>query len=661
MPVKQKKSTKTAKEKSAVSLASFLERPLPDSDEVARFEDAVLKEARSDEVEANLSAIYHDGDGQLVDVTKVQKKKRLKLITFFKQMVVLTIIACGIYGVYLYSQMPAGAEAIVLNVVAPDKAMVGEPVAYRMEYSNSSGMALSNVKLEVVLPPSFVLAGSSPEPSGVNSWQLGSLEADESGEVVVNGYLVAPIDSPNVVAARLSYTPENFSSSFKKEASANTIISALGFNVTVDYSNTALLGQMNEFKLNLTSFKSNLLENFYLGISGSDNLAVSIPGSDAPLAAPGEESLGPKVESAGEGKWLFSGLEADSEERFSLPISFKLNEKKEAKEDLRLRFFKREADGSDRVFWEKTISFEVMKSDLNLNLTLNGEQADQALDYGSELNYSLAYSNNGDATLYDLVVMVVIKGDAVSWASLKDPSGGSLTGNAIVWTKNDIAALAEVAPAAKGTIDFSLKVKEFSANSIAESAEIVSYAQYGVNNNQSEANEDNKSNTIKGLLNSNLSLSEKVMYFNDDNIPVGSGPLPPRVGEQTNVRVYWTVKNNLHDLQETEARMRLPSGVEWAGSNHTNVGTLSYDPETREVKWRLGYLPTNVYRADAEFSISITPAESDRNKILVLSSGSTITAVDAVTKADLKRQTAAKTTKLEDDEIAGLSNNGRVE
>jgi hypothetical protein len=32
-----------------------------------------------------------------------------------------------------------------------------------------------------------------------------------------------------------------------------------------------------------------------------------------------------------------------------------------------------------------------------------------------------------------------------------------------------------------------------------------------------------------------------------------------------------------------------------------------------------------------------------------------------VTRAEISHKTSAKTTKLEDDEIAGLSNNGRVE
>jgi len=68
-----------------------------------------------------------------------------------------------------------------------------------------------------------------------------------------------------------------------------------------------------------------------------------------------------------------------------------------------------------------------------------------------------------------------------------------------------------------------------------------------------------------------------------------------------------------------------------------------------------------VYRVDAEFDISLTPAETDRNKILVLSAGSTVSATDTETKETIVNKTGAKTTKLEDDDIAGLNNSGRVD
>jgi hypothetical protein len=666
MPVIKKTKSKVLRPDKKNGSASFLERPLPESDEVSRFEEAVRREVINEDMDDNLSAIYHDGRGQLVDVSRVNKRKSLRLLVIFKRLFVLTIIACGLYGAYYYFQQPKGEQGINLRVQAPEEIIAGAPFSYELIYQNDSGLALSGVQLEVILPASFIISESVPAASGINSWSLGNLQAGESGRVIVSGRLIAPADSANVVTANLSYTPANFSSEFKKEASANTVISGLGFGVSINYLNTALIGQNNELRLSLNNFKDNQISSFYLEITGSDNFKIEKVGEDKT----GKETaidvstipieLINTIQPAGEASWLIANLASSSDNVFVIPIAFTLQAKNQDKEDLSLRLISKEADGSRRIFWEKTVSFEIMKSDLNISLSLSGEKSDRPVDFGETLNYQLSYSNNGDSTLRDLVLMAVIKGDLVRWSSLHDPLGGSVAGNAIVWTREQLSALAEVAPGSSGSIDFSVPVKAFDENNLGAEAIITSYAQYGLNN-QSQGGDDNKSNTIKSPLNSDLSLSEKILYFNEDNLPVGSGPLPPRVGENTSVRVFWTIKNNLHDLENLKVSMDLPAGVNFAGGANTNVGDIFYDQANNQVVWRLGLLPLSVYRADAEFNINITPTESDRNKILVLSSGSLVTAVDAVTKADLQRKIQAKTTKLEDDEIAGLSNNGRVE
>jgi len=203
-------------------------------------------------------------------------------------------------------------------------------------------------------------------------------------------------------------------------------------------------------------------------------------------------------------------------------------------------------------------------------------------------------------------------------------------------------------------------VLPFKDGDLGKGLTVTSYGQYGVNN-QALKGEDNKSNTIISKINSDLSLNEQIRYFNDDNQPVGSGPLPPKVGETTGFKVYWVVKNNLHELTDTRVIFPLPSNVNWDEKNVTNVGTISYDDTTRQVTWEIGRLPVSVYQADAEFGISITPTADDLNKILVLSSGSTITATDTETKNTITKKTGPKTTKLEDDDIANMNNSGRVQ
>lgn len=636
----------------------FLERPLPDEYEVERFEQAIKKEVIAEEMDSNLSVIYHDKKGNLIDVSKVKKRKRLRLIVLFKQLFVLTIFVSAVYGAYYYYfNQPAGTDNIILEIEAPDKAIVGESISYSINYRNESGINLSNAKLEVILPSSFVQIESVPASTGLNSWYLDDIDLNASGNITISGYLVAPVDSANVIVAKLNYIPANFSSEFKKESSANTIISGLGFNVSLDYSNTALVGQSNDLKIDFNNFKSNSLSEYYLEIVTSDNFKIKdlvLTDSDAFALV--------KIESVGDKKWMISGLPYDSEEKFSLPINFSLEAKNQDSEDLSIRLFKKESNARNLVFWEKTVSFEVMKSDLNISLFLNGEKTDQAVNFGDSLNYRLSYSNNGDSSIYDLVLMAVVKGNFVDWSVLKDEQGGSLSGDAILWTKEDVPELEELQAGEEGIIDFSLAVDDFNINDLGIETSISSYAQYSLNNNKEEINEDNRSNTIKSEINSDLNLVDKILYFNEDNLAVGSGPLPPKVGEQTTVRVYWTLKNNLHDLNNVEAYLDLPAGVNWLDSNYyTNVGTIQYDTANRQVVWRLGLLPLSVYRADAEFSLSVNPSEDDRDKILVLSPGAVVLATDKVTGANLRVKTSPKTTKLEDDSIAGLSNNGRVE
>jgi hypothetical protein len=107
--------------------------------------------------------------------------------------------------------------------------------------------------------------------------------------------------------------------------------------------------------------------------------------------------------------------------------------------------------------------------------------------------------------------------------------------------------------------------------------------------------------------------------------------------------------------------MVLPDYVNFTARNNATSGSISFDSATRIVTWNIPSLPVATYKADAEFNISITPTENDRNRILVLSPGVSLIATDQETKALIQKKSGPKTTKLEDDDIAGLNNSGRVE
>lgn len=641
-------------------LSAFIERPVPSDREVASFEHALDRELREQEIDTNLSEIYSDKKGGLVDVKKMKiKRRQLFIISFFKNLLTLAIVAGIAYFVYIYFfGMNNDSSSLEIKISAPEKILAGEDISYKVEYHNPSKFILTKVHLEIQYPENFILSNSSVAPqSGNYGWELPDINPGATAYLVINGKIINKPDSVNVISGRLSYMPLNYSSQFKKEASASTVVSGLGFQVDLQYSNTSFLNQENTMNLIFSDVKNNYLGDFNLSFSLPEetNAAVaSTTSSDISSTLTKKIS----ISKIGGASWQISNLSQELGVQ-EVPLTYRIGSKLDNPE-ISVRLEKKLEDGQSYIFWEETFKPELVKSDLNLTLFINGSKSDNALNFGQALNYTLSYNNKGDNTFKEVVIMAALSGDFLDFNSLQMEKSGGIRGNTIIWTKKEIPELSEIKPGQEGEINFSLNLLPYKETDLGKNFEVTSYAQYGVNN-QATKGEENKSNTIISKINSDLSLDEEIRYFNEDNQPVGSGPLPPKVSEKTSFKVYWVVKNNLHELTNTKVVFDLPDNVSWDNNSNTNVGNISYNEATRQISWEIGRLPVSVYRADAEFNISITPNENDRNKILILSIGSTVSASDTETKNIITKKSGAKTTKLEDDDIAGMNNSGRVQ
>jgi uncharacterized repeat protein (TIGR01451 family) len=374
-----------------------------------------------------------------------------------------------------------------------------------------------------------------------------------------------------------------------------------------------------------------------------------------------------KIKNAQNNIWQISGLN-QKEENFT--IKYRVKNKTSDNQQIVLTFVTN-INNKDYQFLEQDIPFQVMKSDLNLGLILNGSNTDQAVNFGQTLNYSINYANKGEAAMQDVAIMAVLNSNFIDWTTLNDIKKGRELGNTITWTKNEIPALAKIDVGQKGEIDFSVNVMPFKESDLGKNFAIKSYAQYALGGLNSlggassstvatSSGIDNQSNTINSTINSDLGFKEQVRYFDENNMPVGAGPLPPAVGQTTTFKVYWNLTNNLHDLNDAVVQTVLPDGVQWSAGNRTSVGTLTYNDTAKTVTWQIGRLPITVFEASAEFNIGLTPTDAQRNKIVVLVSGSKVTATDTNTGSSLEKDSVPKTTKLEDDSIAGMSNDGLV-
>lgn len=648
-------------------------------------------EEKEEEIEESLAKIYEDNKGRKIEVDKLKiRKKRSFVFWFFNFLVIGMIIVVASLGVYYYVFYSSGTDstAVEFSVESDKNVSVNEEFYYTIHYENASYVALKNVSIEASYPDNFIFLDSSVvREAGTNIWRLGRVAPKSKGEIKIKGKIIDKPKTSGIMFVSITYTPENFSSIFEKEASANTVIADLGFEAEIDYSKTVLVDEETSFIISLKALEENYIDEFIIRMEADENVKIKKfivnddeDAEEAGFSLEARELLDKK-------SWLVSGV---SENKEKLEIKYEINEKIGDNQKVKFYFELREdapfADPTDEevkekegevvqrsvIFYEEEIMLEVMKSDLNLVLILNGSQEDGTVDFEEELNYSVAYANKGEATMNNVSIMMVLDSDFLNWTTLEDENMGKERGNTITWTKEEIPELGKIEVEDKGVIDFSLKVMPFSESDLGKNFKVLSYAQYNIGSleklgeintsstSTAEIESDNRSNTILSVINSDLKLKEEIRYFDENNMPVGSGPLPPQVGEKSSFKIFWTLNNNLHELKDVKVETVLPSGVVWDEKNRTSVGNIDYNEGENKVVWQIGRLPITVFRADAEFNISITPDENDRNKIMVLSTGAEVEAIDAKTNDIIKRSTGPKTTKLEDDEIASLSSDGRV-
>ncbi len=107
----------------------------------------------------------------------------------------------------LSAQFDTGAEAfttlttagMTVDLSGPNTTNNGQVVSYTIRYANASSESFERVRVEVNMPVSFQFANSTPLPTqGNNTWDIGKLEAGNSGEIVVNGAYVSASQGSNV-------------------------------------------------------------------------------------------------------------------------------------------------------------------------------------------------------------------------------------------------------------------------------------------------------------------------------------------------------------------------------------------------------------------------------------------------------------------------------
>lgn len=603
------------------------------------------------ELEKELREIYEDQDGETSDMSKIYHKKKSRVKRFIVGTLIFFVCAAALSwaGFFFFGRGRAfTGENINLEIVSPDTAAGGEKVEYVIRYENNETVPLGQAEISVRLPDDFAQSGAEPAPTdGEKLWRIGSIAAGKSGEIKIIGSLYGAEESLQTLRAVLTYKPADFNSEFQKVATAVTKIQSSLLDVSLSAPERILTNKETSFKIKYKNTGEAALQGIKISVIAPVDFSFKEKQGEKEVSsweilesAPGEEK---EIDFIGS-----FGPQAEGEREFKVQIGFMKGEKFYLQKE---NFFKT----------------NVLVGAILPTLILNGDSKDRALNFGDTLNYAIVYQNKDKTDLSDIEIKMVFESTSrnnkmiLDWAALKDDYNGTVLGTqlspeirqgTITWTKRQVTNLAKFAPSAEETINFQLKIKPFSEfqNWGTRDFEVKSWVEVKIGKNGTGATEETiQSNKINFKINSDLVLRTAARYFNDDNIAVGSGPLPPKVGEVTAYRIFWNITNSLHEIIDLKVSTTLPENIRWSEKHEITAGELKFNEATREVYWTLNRMPLDVNDLSVSFEVTVTPTAAEKGKLLTLLLGTNLVATDKSTSAIITKTGEALTSNLDGD------------
>lgn len=591
-----------------------------------------------------LKGIYADADGRVPDLTKltITRERRFRKALVLTAIFFAALAAAAWAGFFIFK--PFGrfqGGGLEFSYDAPAPFHAGGEATLVVRYQNRERVPLGQVNILVSPPAGFEIVDASPPATDSRRWSIGNVAATASGEITLRGRVLGALGSELAVQTTATYVPGNFNSEFQSVGTFRTTVDGGVITLASEAPESVPAGEPFDWKISYAHEGT-------FPLDGSE-LRATLPEHFQPATSnpEGEEHRTWKLGTFATGTagsvtihGSFSG-EASGSRDFAVTLG-------------------QQGTGGFVPFAIAASTIKVLGGELKTTALINGSTAPQPLNFGDTLRISLVYKNQGTESLKDVELALTLdpspaQGDTsiLDWSTLEDAANGRRDRNTIRWTRRNIAVLKSLPPNGEGTIDVvvGLRDKPFTLDTRVYTLAASVESKIGSVGSK-RIDRTVRSTPLVFPINSDASLASRARYYNDDEIPVGTGPLPPKVGETTTFRIFWEVTNTLHELQNISVAAVLLDGVNWTNKANVSAGTVQYDPATRRVVWTLNRLPDTVPSVTADFEVSAIPSESQAGAVLPLLGQTSLDADDSVAQSHLTRSAPAADSSLEGDPIA---------
>ncbi|PIQ91657.1 MAG: hypothetical protein COV70_02520 [Parcubacteria group bacterium CG11_big_fil_rev_8_21_14_0_20_39_22] len=265
---------------------------------------------------------------------------------------------------------------------------------------------------------------------------------------------------------------------------------------------------------------------------------------------------------------------------------------------------------------DKTISIE--RPFLQLQLTLNNDSSSDKFIAGSAeiVSGDVFWTNNTSSRITNAKIFVELDGRIFDQSSVKAQEGFYRSSdNMIIWDSTNTRGLDVLDPGESGRVSFNFKILDTSTGLFVDRAPEMSInvSGEGTRVGDNQVPESIRSVATRDIeISTTLGLTSRATYYIG---PFGnSGPMPPKVDNETTYTIYWTLTNSMNDLNNVVVEGSLPSYIEWKGVISPEGQKVTYNPVNGMVRWDAGTVSANAGFGgpvkEIAFQVGLTPSLS---------------------------------------------------
>lgn len=583
-----------------------------------------------------------DAWGSVPEESAAEQKKFIKIGAIIVG--VIAFLAFSGVAAYKLKQSSFSEDRVAVAIDGPGEAKSGRLLNYEITFRNDNRVDLKDAVLKFIYPESFKpeeMAGFKAESSTGGSLNIGTVKAHDLGKMTFSGRVYSPTGTLMYLKAELVYAPSNFNSQFSSKAQLPVNIISSPITLEIMAPQNVSSGDSVDY---LVSYKNESRDDF-------DNVRIRV---EYPEGFTFSGAV-PKV-SEGNNTWYIGNVAAGKTDK--IVISGKLEGNRDEMKTVKA-YIGSINQGQFFSYSEESAVSKIVTSPLSIAQTVNGLN-NLTVNAGDTLYFEIGYKNNGDRGYRDVIVTEKIDSPVLDYTTL-NMEGGAYDANnkTITWKASDYANLRNLEPGQIGVIKFNIKVKNiipvaglndknFVISSIAkiDSPDIPTPIQM---------NKVIAGNKMDIKLNSKIVLDVKG-YYNDATIQ-NSGPIPPKVGNDTTYTLHWRLINVSNDLAEAKVEAFLPTGAFFTGKKFPEDANLTYNERTNTLAWDIGNMAAgegilNKPR-EVSFQVKITPAPNQAGFDAKLLNQSTFSVKDLFTGEKLTVSAPEKSTQLTEDSGIG--------